>query len=275
MTTFQAIVYGLVHGFTQFLPVSRTAHEMFIPYLLGWNPPAEAVSGGLSLGALLAVFIYFRHDWASIISCFAQVIIFRKRPMTLDERMPIFLLITTLPLTGAWYYVQGRFNIAGLDALKIAALTAAFGLPLWMGDYFSRKTKGMFDWNWKDAFVVGLTQITALIPGSDQLSAILFGALMRNYNRESASKYAFFAITPILLASTITQLHDLSFHAASPATGTTWLSFYLGTLISFLAGLLAIGGFMGQIQQKSLTQYVVYRWTLAGIMVATYWFRNR
>jgi undecaprenyl-diphosphatase len=133
----------------------------------------------------------------------------------------------------------------------------------------------MFDWNWKDSFVVGLTQMTALVPGSDQLSGILFGALFRNYNRESAAKYGFFAITPILLAASITKLHGVSFAAASPIQGTTWLSFYVGMLVSFLAGLLAIGGFMGQVQSKSLTQYVVYRWALAGIMAVTFWLRTR
>src|SRR3712207_5657449 len=98
MTTFQAAIYALVFGMTQFLPVSTQAHQVFIPVVLGWQQPEGVFDGALSLGALIALLIYFRHDWASMISCFLQVILFRKRPMTLDERLPLFLGVTALPV---------------------------------------------------------------------------------------------------------------------------------------------------------------------------------
>src|SRR4051794_37293269 len=104
MTTFQAIVYGIIHGFTEFLPISARAHQILIPYILSWPEPTGVFGGALALGAFLAVLIYFRHDWASIISSFIQVIIFRKRPMTLDERLPLFIFVSSIPTGAAWYY---------------------------------------------------------------------------------------------------------------------------------------------------------------------------
>src|SRR4051794_11037055 len=82
MTTFQAIVYATLHGISEFLPISSKAHHILIPYLIGWQPPPEQFFGTLAIGSSLALLIYFRHDWASMISCFLQVLIYRKRPMT-------------------------------------------------------------------------------------------------------------------------------------------------------------------------------------------------
>src|SRR4051812_7555339 len=104
MTTFQAILYAIIHGFSDFLPVSATAHHKLVAYLVGWPEPAGPMIGALSLGSLLALLVYFRHDWASMISCFLQVILFRKKPMTLDERLPLFLTLSTLPAVAGWYY---------------------------------------------------------------------------------------------------------------------------------------------------------------------------
>ncbi|MGZ3697932.1 MAG: undecaprenyl-diphosphate phosphatase, partial [Bdellovibrionota bacterium] len=89
MSTFQAIVYGIIHGFTEFLPVSSSAHQSLVPFLLGWQAPNGPLFGAFAIGTFAALMVYFRHDWASMISCFIQVILFRKRPMTLDERLPI------------------------------------------------------------------------------------------------------------------------------------------------------------------------------------------
>src|SRR6185295_9532328 len=177
MSTFQAIVYGILHGFTEFLPVSTTAHDLAVPFLVGWPGPTGALSGALSLGALLAVLVYFRHDWASIISCFLGVIVYRKKPMTLDERLPLFLTVTSIPPGLAWYYGHESLERAEWSPWLIAGLLVAFSLPLLMSENFSRKNKGMFDWTWFDALVIGVAEIAALIPGCGRMTAVLPAAL--------------------------------------------------------------------------------------------------
>src|SRR6188768_4265884 len=106
MTLFQAVVHSVLHGFAEFLPISVSAHHSLLAYVLGWPAPAGAAMGAMGLGASLALLVHFRHDWASMISSFLTVLIYRKKPMTLDERLPIFILVATLPVLGAWYYLQ-------------------------------------------------------------------------------------------------------------------------------------------------------------------------
>lgn len=274
MTTFQALVYAIVNGVSEFLPISSKAHNILIPYLVGWQPPSGALLGALSLGSLLALLIYFRHDWASMISCFLQVIIFRKRPMTLDERLPLFLFVSTLPTILASYYFRNRIIDAEWSTLMIAGAFAAMGLPLWFLDHLNRKIKGMFDWKWGDAIIVGLTQALAFIPGWDPFSGILLGALFLNYKREPAVKYAYFAAAPMLIARTVSLLDGVSIGSSAPMFDLSWLSFAVALIVTLFVSLLAIGGFMKHVQQKGLGQYVIYRWILAGGVCAVYWLRT-
>jgi undecaprenyl-diphosphatase len=154
MTTFQAIVYGILHGFTEFLPVGEAAHRILLGFFTGWSEPSSAFLGALSAGSALALLVYFIHDWLSMTSCFLQVLIYRKKPMTPDERMPIFLALAVLPVGAAWYYLH-EMIASQLDSspLVVAAMLAGFGLILWFSDSMSRRNKNMYDWNALDSIV--------------------------------------------------------------------------------------------------------------------------
>jgi undecaprenyl-diphosphatase len=275
MTTFQAIIYAIVHGFSEFLPIGSHAHHILVPYIIGWQQPTGALLGALSLGSFLALIVFFRHDWASMISCLLQVIIYRKRPMTLDERLPLFLGVTTVPVIFATYYFHERIHSLQWAPTQVAALLAVTSLPLWVMDYMGRKTKGMFDWNWGDAAIVGFIQATAIVPGWDHLSGALVAALFLNYRREAAVKYAYFAATPFLLGRTLKYLEGVSFSMPAPMPDVSWLSFGIALIVSFITALLVIGGFLKQIQNKGMSQYVTYRWVLAIVVCALFWFRSR
>ena len=275
MTTFQAIVYAMIHGISQFLPISPTAHHVLIPYLVGWEPPPVALLGAMTLAAFSALMIFFRHDWASMISCLLQVIIYRKRPMTLDERLPLFILISFIPTWLTTTYLNHWVNESQWTPLVIAFIFAGTGLILWVVDSMSRKSKGIYDWNWFDASVVGLLQAVSVVPGFDAFTAVLIAGLFLNYRRDTATKYAYFTLAPLLLISSISRLKDVNFHAAAPSPDLTWLSFGIAFVVTFFIGLLCIGGFTKHVLQKGLGQYAIYRWVLAiGVGVA-YWVKTQ
>ena len=274
MTTFQAVIYSIIHGFAEFLPVGPGAHQVLVPYLLKWPVPPQAISGALALGAFLALLVYFRHDWASIISSGLQVIIFRKRPMTLDERMPIFILISTIPAVVAWYYLHESFYNYGSRPLFTALMLIVFSVPLWFSDSMSKKTKGMFDWNWFDSILVGLGEIFLLVTGGGRTLGAVSAGLIRNYSRETATKFAFFVAAPIIAGSAFRHLQSVDFHASMPATGTSWFTFIVTIVVTFLAALLAIGGLMRHVQRKGFGQYIVYRFLLATVVIVVFWVRS-
>ena len=274
MTTFQAIIYALVHAVTELCPLSLSAHQILVPYVFDWQPAMGALLGVFELGCLLALLVYFRHDWASMISSLLQVILFRKRPMTLDERIPIFIGITTIPMMFLSYYLREQTSEVTWTPLLVSLISAVIGLGLWSFDFFGRKFKSMVDWKWLDALVVGLIQATAVIPGWDPFTGILIGALFLNYKRESAVKYTYFAIVPILAVQTFAHLKELSFHSALPMPDLSWLSFGTGLIVSFFTGLLTIEVFMKHIQRKGFGVFVAYRWLFSLAVCGLYWYRN-
>lgn len=275
MTTFQAIIYGILHGFAEFLPISASAHDRLVPYLLNWPEPSKALLAAIYLGASLAVFCYFIHDWASIISSFLQVILLRKKPRTLDERLTLFLFFTGIPLVLAQLYLKPIIERADWDnPTLVAAVLAVAAIPLWIAERRSRKTKGMFDWTWFDALLVGITGILMFVPGGGRPEGFMTGSQFRGFNREAAAKYSFFAIFPVLAACCYANFHEVSLHGG-PAADLSWLSFGAALVVTFLTGLLAIGGLMKHVQRNGFGQYLIYRFLFAGATGVVFWLRNR
>jgi len=273
MTTFQAIIYGITQGFSFFLPISASAHRMFVPYLLNWPEPTNALLAAIYLGGAVALLVYFIHDWASIISSFLQVILFRRKPMTLDERLPIFLLFTGIPLILAYFYLVPMIERVDWSPGLVAIVLAAGGLPLLFTERGSRKNKGMFDWNWVDAFLLGIGGIFMFIPGGGQLAGFVPAALVRNYNREAAVKYSFFAMFPIFAICAYVHLHKMAH--IGPGPELSWLSFGTAAVVSFVFSLLAIGGLTKHVLRNGFGQYVIYRFLLAAAVGGMIWVRNR
>lgn len=275
MSTFQAVINSIVHGFAEFLPVDVSAHHTFLSYIFDWNYPPQILAGVMTAASLLALLIYFRHDWASIISSLLQVIIFRRKPMTLDERLPFFLLISTIPVAAARFYWGQEIIKWAQHPMWVAVSLAAFGLPLWGSDSFNRRMKSMFDWNWLDALFVGIFQVLILMPGCGRMTAAVIASSLRHYHRDAALKFAFLAAAPVLLLDAITRLQGLDFSKASADPHVSWLTLGVTFVATTLAALLAIDSFMKYIQRKGFAGYVVYRWVLALGILLIFWLRSQ
>lgn len=273
MTTFEGIFYAIVQGITEFLPLGSGTHHQVLPHLIQITEPSPSLMAALYLGSALAVLGYFRHDWASMFSSILGVIVYRRPPMTIDERIPIFITLSTLPAAVVWFYfhewVHSRFG----DPVWSLGSFIGFGILLFLCDHLGRKNKGTYDWNWLDSILVGLGQILVLLPGSGVLTAMLCSALIRNYRREAAVKFALFCSAPLLCAMTIREFGQLELRAAAPAHDLNWLTFGLATFLTLLISLLAISGLMKQVAKKTLFAYASYR-VVVGIGVLC-WFLTK
>ncbi|MGE0615885.1 MAG: undecaprenyl-diphosphate phosphatase [Bacteriovoracia bacterium] len=273
MTTFQAIVYAAVYGFSLFIPVGETAHMWAISTLLEWPTVQDGLMGPLSLGACLAVLIYFRHDWASIVSSCLRVTLLWKKPMTLDERMPLFLLLANLPMIVLLLTIrQMQIELPSPENWSpfwVAGSLALLCVPVWLADRLNRRTKNMLSWNWVDALVVGFAQCVSLLPGGGRQIGAFAGGLFRNYSRESCAKFTFLTFGPVLLVQTLLELRSTS------VSGISTLTFSMAVAVSFLCGLMAIGSLMKQIQNKGLAGALFYRCLFAAVILGWFWMKNR
>lgn len=270
------MIYGAIQGFSEFLPISANAHRTLVAYLLGWNEPSGTFLGALSFGSFLALIVYFRHDFSAMISCALQCVLFRKKPMTLDERLPFFIAIACLPLALVWFYFEPQILEMDWTPISIAIAFAVSGGLMWFIDSRNRNTKGMFDWNWFESLMMGLANLLMLIPGVGRLGSSLTGAYARNFKHEASAKFSFYCLAPVMGVSAYLHLRGISFHlAVAPSENMTWLSWGVGGAVSFLASMLALDAFMKQTARSGVGQYAVYRVLLAIGVGAAYWIRSR
>ncbi len=269
MTTFEGIIYALIHGISEFIPVGAHGHEILASKVLGLNSPSAVGAGGLALGAALALLIVFRHDWASMVSSFLQILVFRKYPMTLDERMPFFLLLSCLPAAAAMRALESQISPIVSHPMGATLAIAAGALLLWIGESLSRRTKNIYDLNIVDAVLVAFSQLGVLVPGLGPLTATLALLLLRNYRLEAAAKYAFFAALPMTIVTAVQNLQSIELSAPQADTTTSWITLSVTVVVTAVFGTLTLGGFMRQIQRKDLGGYVAYR-LVAGIALAAW-----
>jgi undecaprenyl-diphosphatase len=276
MSVFEAIAHGIVYGFSTFLPVSAAAHQILLAYFTGWSIPDSSSLFALHLGMSFSLLVYFRHDWASLVSSFLRVLLFWQKPMMLDERLPFFLSLTSLPILIVWFFLKDQITLTQISPLWIAASLVVFSIPLVFAERWNRKSKKMVDWNVVDGTILGFFQILALMPGVGRQAILLSGALIRNYRQEAAMKYAFLSLGPILFVQTYfcwkgSPLFlpfmgvDEGFHIEN------WLAFGVALLVAFGTGLLAIGGLHKTLRFRGLGGYTAYRLSLALAVVIFYW----
>src|SRR5947208_15263163 len=103
MTILQAIIFGAVQGLTEFLPISSTAHLILQPWVAGWPDPGLSFDVALHLGTLLALLIYFRADWISLLSSALRVL--RGRTQSPDAPAAMQIVAPTIggALSGPLY----------------------------------------------------------------------------------------------------------------------------------------------------------------------------
>ena len=98
MDLIQAFVLGVVQGFSEFLPISSTAHLRIVPHILGWPDPGTEFSAIIQLGTLIAVIIYFRHDVWNLSKAAIESILKLEPMRTADSRMAWSIAVGTIPV---------------------------------------------------------------------------------------------------------------------------------------------------------------------------------
>lgn len=275
MTTLQSIVYALVQGLTYLIPVSTDAHFNLIRQIFDWEAPSPALMISISMGICMGLLVFFRHDWPSFFSSLIQIILFRRKPMTLDERMPFFLFFSSIPVIAFAEWKQNPIQQIELSPIGIGILTAALAIPLWFFDSLNRRTKKLLDWNSIDSSLVGVFTIANLIPGAGSTLGGWWVASFRNYQREAAAKFILLASLPVILWRTIANHADVAWRASAPAMDLSWMSFVLAMLVAFFASLVSIGAAMKAMERRGLSQYALYRVFLGAALVGATWWKMR
>ncbi len=272
MTTFQAIVLGIVQGLGEFLPISSSAHLVVTPWLLGWPDPGLAFDVALHVGTLAAVLYAFAGDWARIIMAAFQGL-FRGRPFEGDARMLWLLALASVPGGVAGLALEDYADTTFRSPLLIAATMAGVGTVLLLADRRAARladgagTHDALHVTTRDALLIGCAQALAIVPGVSRSGSTISMALFLGYRREEAARFSFLLATPITLGA---ALHKVP-HLLGASSGHIVL---LGIVVSAVVGLLAIRVLLAYVRTRDYRPFVYYRWAFAAMLVAVYLVRQ-
>ncbi|MFL5577065.1 MAG: undecaprenyl-diphosphate phosphatase [Gemmatimonadaceae bacterium] len=261
MTVFQAIVLGALQGFSEFLPISSSAHLTLAPWLFGWPDPGLAFDVALHVGTLLAVLWFFRAEWVRLAA--AGVRVLRQRAArTAEERRAVYLVIATIPGGIGGLLLNDLAESAFRSPALIAATLVGMGVLLWLVDRLTPQSRRLDDMRWTDALVVGLAQVCALVPGVSRSGSTITAGRALRLDRESAAVFSFLMSMPITAAA---ALHEVpkAIHA-----GGLGLPLVAGVFAAAASGWLAIAVLLRYVARNDYAVFAVYRVALAAVVVA-------
>lgn len=261
MTIFQAVVLGVVQGLTELLPISSSGHLNLIPWVFGWQI-TESFDVALHFGTLLAIGIFFFKDWIALIKGgYKQVV---KKEKTQEGKMFWYIVIATIP-GGAIGFLLDHFvgDSLGKMPLLIAFALIIMGIILYVVDKKAPNKTTYDEMNFKQTFLIGLSQALAFIPGVSRSGVTMTAGRIMGIERESTAKYSFMLSAPIVLGATIYKFKDFVFS----------VPFIIGVLVSFIVGLVVIKFLLDYLKKGSFKIFAIYRVILGIFIIGLFLFR--
>jgi undecaprenyl-diphosphatase len=265
----QAAIIGIVQGLTEFIPISSSAHLIFLPRVLGWNDPFINSNGFdvmLHMGTLVALIIYFWNDLIALLVAWLASIRDRSIAGDPQRRLAWLLVITIIPgaLLGALgeKFFDTFFREHSL--LFIAALLAIGAGLLWLGERRGSRTREMDDLTVGDAAAIGVAQAFALFPGISRSGITIASGLFLGMTREAAARFSFLMATPIIAGAGILKGKDM---LSSGIAGSDVAPLVAGFVAALVAGLVAIAFLLSYLRRRSTGLFIAYRFAAAAVLV--------
>ncbi|MEO7997830.1 MAG: undecaprenyl-diphosphatase UppP [Gemmatimonadaceae bacterium] len=260
MNLFQAIVLGTLQGLGEFLPISSSAHLTLAPWVFGWQDPGLAFDVALHAGTLIALAWYFRSDWIELIV--AGFAILRKRKIeTLVEKRLVLLVIATIPggIAGKLLndYAEQTFRAPQL----IATTLIVMGVLLWAADKWAPQDRPLVQLKTRDAVLIGLAQVFALIPGVSRSGSTMTAGRALGFERHAAARFSFLMSMPITAAAVAVKLPE-AVHAQAQM-----LPLVVGIVTAAASGWIAISVLLKLVAKHSFGVFAVYRLALGAIVL--------
>ena len=249
------ILYGLIQGMTEFIPVSSTAHLKVISLFFGLPDPGPSLSAIIQLGSVLAIVWYFRNDIFKLRihsknNIFDYLLHQRLLRSILIGTIPIVVLGLTIKLLVPYFFD----NILRSN-LSIALVSFLMAFFMYLADSSKKGSINLKNHNFSDSFLIGLSQALAIFPGVSRSGITISTALVSGWDRGDAAKFSFLlgmpAIALAAIVEFITSFNEFSSYSFTPLI--------VALTTTFLSSLLAINFLMKFLTSNGLKLFIVYR----------------
>ena len=260
------LILAIIQGIAEFLPISSSAHLIIFRDLFGIGREMSAniefaFDIALHLGTLLAIGVYFFKDFVNMITKG-----FTKGIKDDEGKILWYLIIATIPAAIVGLLFEDIIEqIIRQNYIVIALALAIMGILIYCADKYSKSKKTVKQVTMKDAFLIGCSQVFALIPGFSRSGTTIAAGRLLGIKREEAAKFSFYLSAPVVCGAVILEIFDK----------TTWAiiaanlgSFILGILIAFIVGIICIKYLLKYLHSHNFKIFMIYRVALALVVFA-------
>ena len=265
----KAVLFGIVEGITEWLPVSSTGHIILLDEFIKLNASDEFKSMFnvvIQLGAILAVIVIFFNK----LNPFNPQKSPAKKKATWNLWFKVCAAIVPSGLLGVLFDDWMEAHLHGGIPVSIALIVygIAFILVEKRNECIEPRISRVWDIDWKTAILIGAFQCLSLVPGTSRSGSTILGAILLGVGRSAGSEFSFFMAVPTMLGASAIKL--LGFLTSGAVFGFQELVvLVVGTVVSFIVSMIAIKALMNYVRRHSFSAFGVYR-IILGIVVLVY-----
>ena len=243
----QWLVLAIVQGITEYLPVSSSAHLILVPAIMDWKDQGLMMDIAAHGGSLLAVMWYFKKEILELLT--GQ-----------KNKLLIQLVIATIPLALVGVLAAGFIENNLRSPTIIAISSIVFGVILFLSEKLAKSNNEITT---KNAFLIGIGQVLALIPGASRSGVTMTTAMLQGYSKTQAAKFSFLLAIPALLMTT--AYGTLKVYQNPEEYNPT--GFIIILVLSFISSLISIKLFLKLIEKIKMSYFMWYRIILGALIL--------
>jgi len=263
MDILQILFLSIIQGFTEFLPISSSAHLILVPKFFDWDDQGLAFDVALHVGTLLAVIFYFRAEIVVIVKDLLYSI--KTRDRVGESTLGWAVLIGTIPVGLAGLSFSEFIGNSLRSPHVIATTTLIFGLALFFADRKEGKRSELDMTIWY-AVVIGGAQAVALIPGTSRSGITMTVALFLGFSRVASARFSFLLSIPVIFFAGGLETVKL----VESRVVVVWNELFLGVTLSAISAYVCIYLFLKIISKTSMLPFVIYRLILGLILLSVF-----
>lgn len=269
MGILKAIILAIVEGITEFLPISSTGHLIILEEIIKLSDNKNFTTSFeviIQFGAILSVIIYFwKYIWP-----------FSGNENDRKEKWNMWLkiIVAFLPAAIIGLLFEKKIEQYLFNSFTVSLALIFFGIVIILIEFHmknnNKRIDNINDISYSKAFLIGIFQCLAMIPGTSRSAATIIGGLLLGLNRIISAEFSFFLAIPTIFGASMLKVikNGLIF------TSYEWLLIIIGFITSFIVAWIVIALFMNYIKRRSFSVFGYYRIILGIIILLLYFLKK-
>lgn len=261
MTWTLIALLSIIQGLTEYLPISSSAHLILPAHILNVQDQGIVFDVAVHLGSLFAIVLYFHKDLLSLGAGTFEAV--RIKEHTTESKLVLGVFLATIPVSLVGLAFHDWISDHLRSPIVIAYATIGFGLLLGLADSFGKRFRSIEKVNLRDAWVIGMMQVLALIPGTSRSGITMTAGRMLGLTRPAAARFSFLLAMPVIGLSAAYQIYKLLLGNVTVQIDLLMIAVGL----SFMCSLMCVHLLINWIQRIGFWPFVWYRFALGGLIL--------